>query len=287
MRGERLSTGSEFVKKQLLNSKLADIAREVLPESTKRFLRETFYGEKASYPLSEPITVSISGVESRFWILNHSDWYRIGRNDFELEYASKLIETVTTLDDPTFVDIGSAQGFYSIMVAQAGAQVVAVDPDPISNESLAANIKLNPRVDGRINPVNLALGDRQGQFTFHIDREGIYAPSMKQTVRGLKETIVVPVTTMDEMIKRGDMARFDIAKIDVEGAEGIVIEGMKETLSSAERPSHLFIELHRKYLPLFGSTHDEVDLNIRRHGYRLEESWDRRSETLCHYTSSC
>ena len=91
---------------------------------------------------------------------------------------------------------------------------------------------------------------------------------------------------MDRMIADGKIQYPDIVKIDVEGAEGLVVAGMKKTLALNRKPQHIFIELHRKYIPLFGSTLEDIANNITSCGYVLEECWERRNELLCHYKST-
>lgn len=275
------------IKERLFDSKLADVARDVLPERIKIQLRQLVRGEKAQYPLQEPVTVSIGTVEAKFWIRNHSDWYRIGTQDFEGDYGLQLIAAVNASSaNPQLADIGSAQGYYSILAAKAGAEVSAFDPDPISQKSLVANLSINADVADKIHQHEIALGDKEGELALHIDKSGTYAPSLVETVRGLKEEIQVPVTTMDLMIDNGQVKQPDIVKIDVEGAEGLVLAGMKGTLTSERKPKHIFIELHNKYLPRFGSSPEEVQALIAGYGYRLKNCWGRRGELLCHYTSS-
>jgi FkbM family methyltransferase len=262
---------------RILNSKFADVAREILPERVKITLRQVVRREKAHYPLPEPIVAGLDGVEARFYIKNHSDWYRIGTNDFEGNYGVSLLQTIKSKDKPYVVDVGAAQGYYSILAAKVGARVIAIDPDPISQRSLAENISLNEDVQDRIHPLSVALGHTTGETTLYIDEGGTYAPSLARTVRGLKQKIQVPVQTMDELVFHGIIPSPEVVKIDVEGAEGLV--------ASEVRPSDIFIELHTKYLPRFGTTTEKVAQSIANQGYSLTEYLERRSEILCHYQS--
>lgn len=66
---------------------------------------------------------------------DRSDWYIIIKC-FEDEFGEDLIKTVAHTGGP-FLDIGSAQGLYSLIAARAGAETVyAVDPDPISSRKI-------------------------------------------------------------------------------------------------------------------------------------------------------
>lgn len=282
---ERVSLSHTEFAGKLINSKFADVAREILPEGIKKQLRQVVRGEKATYPLHEPLTVKVGCAEANFWTRNHSDWYRIGTQDFEGDYGLELIKVVAETASPQFADIGSAQGYYSILAAKAGAEVTAFDPDPVSQQSMIDNLSINRDMEQQIHLQAVALGDQEGELTFHIDRSGTYAPSLVRTARGLNEKIQVPVTTMDLLVVDQKIEPPDIVKIDVEGAEEIVLAGMRDTLTSESRPKHLFVELHRKYLPRFGSSPEEVQQLIKDYDYNLNKCWDRRSELLCHYVS--
>ena len=278
------SVDSRFLN-GLLNSRFADVARDLLPESAKRKLRQIVHGEKGRYPLQEPVIVCLAGQEARFWIRNHSDWYRITTENFEGDYGHILIKTLTDMDRPDFVDVGSAQGYYSILAAKAGSRVVSIDPDPISQNSLQENLLLNPELEDNVKVMGIALGEKPGKMRLYIDKSGTYAPSLRKTVRGLKDVMEVQVTTMDVLVFDGIIPSPDVVKIDVEGAEGLVVSGMQGILSSAEKPKNIFIELHRTYLPRFGTTETEVADNITKNGYTLQNRWERRNEMLCHFTS--
>ena len=270
--------------RQILNSKAADLARSILPESGKRILKTIIYGERAKYPLPEPVMVNLAGLEAKFWIKNHSDWHRIRWGGFEKEYSTELLERIKNTPHPNFIDIGSAQGYYSLLAAKAGANVIAIDPDPISLNSIRENLLLNNDIEDRVRTLALGIGEKESRMTFYIDRRGIYAPSLKRTVKGLREEIEIPIRSLSSLILDEKIIPSpNIIKIDVEGAEGLVINGMRRMLSSENRPSDIFIEIHKKYLPMFGMPAEKVMREIEKYKYNLISHWDRRSEILCHF----
>lgn len=65
---------------RILNSRLADIARDILPEAAKNALHRVVLDQRQY--LLEPSEVKLAGIVAKFWIRNYNDWYRIGP-DFE------------------------------------------------------------------------------------------------------------------------------------------------------------------------------------------------------------
>lgn len=270
---------------QSWDSRFRDLVRPFLPEPAKRLIRRITRDGSRRYPLAEPYTVSLLGFTARFWIKNKTDFYRIMAEGFEGQFSKDLIQTISRRGG-NFIDIGSAQGYYSLLAAEAGAEVFAIDPDPVSVASIQENISLNPRLRDRIHVFPLALGDREGTACLYFDEEGGCAPSLIKTGVSLDEKKWVVVTRLDTLIDCGRVPIPQVVKIDVEGAEGSVIDGMRETLSSPRRPSDLFLELHPTYLPLFWTSQDEVVETVVGCGYRLAvDPIPRGGELHCHFES--
>lgn len=237
------------------------------------------------WPLKEPHTASIQGFSANFWIHNRVDWHRIVRgSEFENMFAEELIGTIAETKG-IFLDVGSAQGLYTILGAKAGAsRVIAVDPDPISNISLSRNIDLNPDIKPKIRRLPIALGSANGEMSLHFDSQGRHAPSFELTYPALEEETVVKVRSLDSLLLNKETPSPVIAKVDVEGAEGLVLDGMSNVLQSADRPRHIFIELHEKYLPQFGESIDSIMGRLLGQGYSLLKDPSRRGNVLhCHY----
>jgi FkbM family methyltransferase len=217
------------------------------------------------FPLTEPVFLEVLNSQALFWVNNASDWYRVGRSGFEQDFMEELLSCISSTT--VFLDIGSAQGVYSILAAKAGAEVYAVDPDPISIQSLRKNISLNPGISTNLHVLELALGEELGFDHFLIDPRGVQAASLKKTSRELTKKLVVEVQTVDNLIQTGRIQSPDVIKIDVEGAEGKVLEGMRNLLHSPTRPAHLFIEFHPQFLSKFGTSLPQILNQIEQTGY--------------------
>jgi hypothetical protein len=60
-----------------------------------------------------------------------------------------------------------------------------------------------------------------------------------------------------------------LVKIDVEGAEGIVLKGMPSLLAQSKRPS-VILEISEFSLKQFGSSKEEVFAIMEKNGYRAK-----------------
>jgi FkbM family methyltransferase len=120
----------------------------------------------------------------------------------------------------TVFDIGVAQGTYPLYRAFPDAYYHLVDP---TRESLRYMRSLSRQLRCEIHPV--ALGDREGEVTIEI-RPDIQAATLLEDVtpREILRHDRVPLRRFDLLI--GEIARPSLCKIDVQGAELMVLEGM-------------------------------------------------------------
>jgi FkbM family methyltransferase len=149
----------------------------------------------------------------------------------------------------TFYDVGANVGFFSMIAARRVGQsggVHAFEPLPVNATALAHNVELNGFANVQL--VEAAVGRETGRAELAVTEESVQAHlvAIASTVPTLR-TIEVAVTTIDAEVAAGRPAP-DVVKIDVEGAELAVLEGMAATLEE-HRPI-VVCELH--------GTHAEV-----------------------------
>jgi len=149
----------------------------------------------------------------------------------------------------TIFDIGGFQGIFTLFFAdRAGPQgrVVAFEPDPVNYGHILRNVAIN----GLSNVVvhNVGVGGEPGEleFAYPSDRRawGSAHPdhlNLHGEDRGV-ERVTLPVTSIDAQLRSGEDSAPDFVKIDVEGLELDVLEGMAETVAM-HRPE-IFVELH-------------------------------------------
>ena len=161
---------------------------------------------------------------------------------YEIQFASALANAVT----PGFVclDIGGWHGFYSGVMALAGAsQVVVFEPLPANCGRIRRLIELNPRLS--IELIEAAVADRASTAQFQVmsqESMGKLAESPFQRGQRSSEEISVRLVALDELLAQGRIAAPSVIKVDVEGGELLVLRGAAKLLR--EHQPTLFMELH-------------------------------------------
>jgi FkbM family methyltransferase len=224
---------------------------------------------------------------------------RIGRDDLQLELANGLrlawneddVRTVPNillhhgeyeadeLDALTraargcrvVIDVGANVGWYSLHLARGlaatGGRVYAMEPVPDTFRALTRNIELNALQDVIV-PTNAGFGSEARMISFFVPAfTGSVAASQRQLFPGeANREIVCRLTTLDDFVEEHGIARVDLIKADVEGAEIDVLRGARRTLAR-DRPI-LFLEMLRKWAAAFDYHPDDIIALLREHGYR-------------------
>jgi FkbM family methyltransferase len=139
------------------------------------------------------------------------------------EYAFKRL---TELVEPgaVFIDIGAHIGRYTFPMAKlVGEDGIVI---AVSFRALTRGIELNKFKN--VVALNVALGDRNGSIM--LCQKYITATSSIVEREKCRSFVEVPMETLDSIIKKLKISRIDVVKIDVEGAELKVLEGMVDTI---------------------------------------------------------
>jgi FkbM family methyltransferase len=152
-----------------------------------------------------------------------------------------------------FVDLGANIGFFSLFASTlVGSQgrVYAVEPAPETFSMLVANIERNHATN--VIPQPLAAGATRGQAVLH-DVIGEHLRGAATIARGPDERtdratarppVTVSVLSVREMVALEDLRRTRLIKVDVEGAELDVLNGLSEMYESGHARPSLAIEVH-------------------------------------------
>lgn len=170
-------------------------------------------------------------------------------------YEKDVRHVLKSIHGDCFYDVGANVGFYSLLLRRNFRQVYAVEPVPTNVKRLKRRLAIRFVRNVRVVPV--ALSDTNGRATFYVNSDSrtlidnLSASSLfgkfeflscdqapDRTYTGLP--ISVETTTFDSLLSEPSV---DLVKIDVEGAEFLVLEGMKESLAR-ERVKNIVVELH-------------------------------------------
>ncbi len=154
-------------------------------------------------------------------------------------YETDKQSVISRLTKPGMVvfDIGANAGFYTLAFARLATecgQVWAFEPlaDNIGylHQHVARNHFTNVHV------VQVAVSDKAGLAGLDVVLDG------SMGVLGKKGGYLVPTVALDEMIESGELPEPDLIKMDVEGAESMVLEGAAKLL--ARRRVLLLVACH-------------------------------------------
>jgi len=138
------------------------------------------------------------------------------------------------------VDVGANIGYFALMEALLvgpTGKVIAFEPYPSSFNFLKYNIKVNNVRN--IIARNFAIGDSNGRSLLYVFKQRNWN-SMIPSGREFASTIEVDVKILDDELE--EESKIDIIRIDAEGYECTIIDGMKKILTH-DKPL-LIVEVH-------------------------------------------
>jgi FkbM family methyltransferase len=160
-----------------------------------------------------------------------------------------------------FYDIGANVGFFALLGAHMAGldegEVYAFEPTPDNAAEIRANVELNNTAN--VTVIEKAVGAEAGTGRLQVVDDQSWSKLVETGEHPFTERVIdIEVVAVDDLVRDG-MTPPTVVKIDVEGFELPVLEGMRETLR-AHRPV-VICELH--------GTHREFAAFMRDAGYRL------------------
>lgn len=164
-------------------------------------------------------------------------------------------------------DVGSNVGLFSKAAAfHAGSQgnVLSIEADFDVIALLNATARQSSENEAKMTVLPVAIADRQGVLSFAIARRARAANAIEgfgsTQAGGVSEVRTLPCMTLDSLLS--DFPAPDVLKIDVEGAEILVLKGAKQVLTQA-RP--------RVYCEVSANTREQVCALLEGFGYAILE----------------
>ncbi len=181
--------------------------------------------------------------------------------------------------DAIVLDVGANVGWWTVPLARrvgpAGGRVIAFEPVPANRARLEWAIDANA-VRGTVQVVPVALGESAGELGMWLKSEETGAGSGTAalvTGEGASH-LRVPVTTLDQWAIQHALERCDLVKLDIEGAELMMLRGAERVIART-RPL-IFGEFEAYWLSTFGASFVDVAAWARRMGYGMRR-WNGRT----------
>lgn len=167
----------------------------------------------------------------RIWVSPEENLgYLLGTNEPHLQRAIR--KQVSTGD--TVYDIGANVGYVSLSLAKRVGRcglVIAFEPVPQNIEAFRRNIEINGITNVQL--LEAAGSDRAGEAVIRIAENLSTASLVWHRDNPSAAELCIRTVCIDELVESGELGFPKFVKIDVEGAEGAVLQGMRRTLAAA------------------------------------------------------
>ena len=191
-----------------------------------------------------PLDVEALGANMRLYPYNNVCEKRILFTPQYFDAAERQFLRSRLKPDFVFIDIGANIGGYSLFIgAHAGprAHILAIEPQPEIFERLTYNIGQNPFAT--IKALACAAADRDGDITLFVDAQNQGQTSMRiVNSSGGGRTIRVPAKALASIVAQERYDHVDAIKLDVEGAEDLILEAYFRGAPAHLWPRILLIE---------------------------------------------
>jgi FkbM family methyltransferase len=175
----------------------------------------------------------------------------------------------------TCLDIGANIGAVATHLARKAGptgRIHAFEPVPGLRDRLEKNLARNG-IDSVVVVHPLALSNQTGEARLAVagidaDNQGLASLVASANDR-LTATLTVPTMTLDEFAAAHGITSIDFIKMDIQGAEILLLEGGQRTLR-ALRPD-LILEVSPQDMAGIGKTSRDLLTAIERCGYRIHE----------------
>jgi len=148
----------------------------------------------------------------------------------------------------TCLDIGGNIGYYVLLenkILEGEGKIIAIEPSPDNFKQLKRNIELQKTKI--VDAYNLAAGDKDGNLKFLVYEDASNSCMIipeGQEFRWPGQIIEVPVKNMDNFLENLGITKIDFIRMDVEGYEKHVLEGLKNILKKSKPIIHMEVHVN-------------------------------------------
>jgi FkbM family methyltransferase len=220
---------------------------------------------------TEPVELQVGGMTRLRMFLDPNDRVitptLVSYGTWEGGETAWFLRTVKPGD--TIVDAGANVGYYTIigsrLVGETG-KVYAFEPDPANFALLEKNVQLN----GLTNVVleRKALSNRKGTLKLFIAEQNKGDHRIYQPEGESRASVEVEAVRLDEYFqdhKRG----IDFIKIDTQGADGLILEGMTGLLEGRTDGPTIFMEFWPHGLKGMGTDSGALLRTLQSYNYKI------------------
>jgi FkbM family methyltransferase len=191
----------------------------------KDFIKTTKFGFKIKLDVSRDVD-------------KHFYW-----GEFEVDIINFLKSLL--IDCSVFFDIGANIGIYTLLASKhirKGGTVYSFEPSDWAYERLMENLQLNESKNVEV--LKIAVSNFTGSKQFYICEDDAYNSLISTPMKEVQKVVEVKSISIDDFCIEHKIVKIDILKIDVEGADYLVLKGAQNILRS-DKPPLIICEFNR------------------------------------------
>jgi FkbM family methyltransferase len=188
--------------------------------------------------------------------------YQLYKTHFEAGPIDRLREFVPA--GSLVVDVGANVGFFSLRFAEwvgNGGEVIAIEPEDQNYNRLVSALE-GKGLSNRVRTLKAVAAAAPGVMLLEINP--LHPADHKLSRDGVG--VAVDAVALDDLFSGEGRRAPSLVKIDVQGAEMMVLEGARKILREY-RPA-LFVELHEQGLRRFGTSVSAILNHLSESGYQ-------------------
>jgi len=182
-------------------------------------------------------------------------------------YEAELVQRLLAADE-VFWDIGANVGYFTLAAAAAlnhRGRIIAFEPGKNAYARLTENLALNPWRNIQAFPV--AVTDRGGEAVLHLAGDiADSSANLYQAAQTQAGCEVCRTVALDHFLRKENLPRPDLIKLDAEGAELAVLQGAAGLIQDS--PPLWLMEMEEKNLLAAGASKAAVADFLTACGYR-------------------
>ncbi len=193
---------------------------------------------------------------------------------------TKVVKSIIT-KGMVCLDIGANIGYFTLIMARlvGGGKIFAFEPEPYNFDLLVKNITINGYHN--ITPIQKAISNKNGRAKLFLDRVNPGSHSLARQGQNThtfgRDIVEVEVQTLDSFF-RDYNGKIDFVKMDVEGAELTVLEGM-ENIINKNKDLVIITEFLPRGLRRSGSAPEQFLNRLLQYGFELYDI-DEKKQSL-------
>lgn len=196
-------------------------------------------------------------------------WEKVNKSLWEPDTLSFIRDNCG--DNTVFLDIGAANGAITLAAAICGAETHSFEPDPVIYGVLKRNIEMNKEYSSLIHLNHSAISIQQDEIEFAMGSNPEILSDILFRHQDFKKTKTKVVSLSKELRKLAKINSALIVKMDIEGAEYIILNDESTLIELSKYEAKLLLAIH----PGFNRVYEKS----RIHKKISEKRWRLRNIT--------